>query len=54
MTAMLKLKIKARKLYPYLKMGHRALIFGYGLPLHRMDGMEDSSMYGMGNGVDIR
>ena len=37
MMAMIKLKIKARKLYPYLKMGLRALIFGYGPPLHNVE-----------------
>ena len=51
---MLKLKIKARKLYPCLKMGHRALIFGYGPPLHRLNGIEDASTYGMGNGVAVK
>ena len=51
---MLNLKIKARKLYPCLKMGHRALIFGYGLPLHRMDGTEDASTYGIWNGMAIK
>ena len=35
-------------------MGHRALIFGYGPPLHRPNGTEDASMYKMGNGVDIK
>ena len=54
MMTMLKLEIKARKLYPYLKMGHRALIFGYGSILHRLDGREDASMYGMGDGVAIK
>ena len=49
-----KLEIKARKLYPYLKMGHCALIFGYGPPLHRMDGMKDASTYGMGDGVAMK
>ena len=52
--AMLKLKIKERKLYPFLKMGHRALIFGYGSPLHGLNGMEDGSTYRMGNGVAIK
>ena len=35
-------------------MGLRALIFGYGSPLHRLKGMEDASTYGMGNGVAIK
>ena len=51
---MLKLKIKERKIYPCLKMGHRVLIFGYGLPLHRLDGTKDASMYRMGNGMAIK
>ena len=51
---MLKLKIKARKLYPCLKMGHHALIFRYGSPLHRLDGTEGASTYGMENGMAIK
>ena len=51
---MLKLKIKERILYPCLKMGHRALIFGYRLPLHRLYVTENTLTYGMGNGVAIK
>ena len=35
-------------------MGHRALIFGCGTPLHRLDGTEDASTYGMGDGVAMK
>ena len=34
-------------------MGHRALIIGYGTPLHGLGGTKDASMYRMGNGVAI-
>ena len=54
MMDMLKLKIKERKLYPCLKIGHHALIFGYEPPLHSMNGTEDASTYGMGNGMAIK
>ena len=34
-------------------MVHRALNVGYGPPLHRLEGIEDASMYKMGNGMAI-
>ena len=38
-----------------LKMGHHVMILDrYGPPLHRLDGMEDASTYGMGDGVAMK
>ena len=34
-----------------MKMGHCALIVGYGLPLNRLEGTEDAYTYRMGNDV---